>query len=140
MQVPTIPETGVDSFVLEEINSYTALLIEHIMKYGNNIPHSSRAEYVGTIAKDFQEWYNKHPEVHSIECVKNALSMSKNIPCIEEEQAEEQAEEQEQEQEQIIQSRRRKPRTTLDDDESDSELESDYYQNYANNQPDDYYQ
>jgi hypothetical protein len=71
MEVPIIPETGIDSVVLEKIVSYTSLLDNHIMKYGNSIPFSSKEDYVKQIKKDFQEWYFNYPDVQSIECVKN---------------------------------------------------------------------
>ncbi len=89
MEVPTIPETGTDEIVTKQITEYTELLIGHVMRYGNSIPYSSRAEYVRQIVKDFQEWYAnvivKYPEVQTIECVKNAFIMTSGVPCIQEE-------------------------------------------------------
>jgi len=85
MEVPTIPKTGIDQFVIENINDYVNSLIKIIVKYGNSIPYGPRAEYLEQITNNFQMWYNRYPEVHSIDCVKNALDMCKNIPCIQEE-------------------------------------------------------
>ncbi len=88
MEVPTIPKTGIDEITSKQITDYTDLLMNHILRYGNSIPHSSKAEYVEHIARDFQDWYNntidKYPDVQTIECVKKAFIMTNNIPCIQE--------------------------------------------------------
>jgi hypothetical protein len=136
MQVPTIPETGIDSDVLDEITDYTSHLNEHIMRYGNSVPGSSKADYAEEIVRDFKKWYNKHPEVQSIECVKNALSMTSCLVCvIEKEEEEKPVARPFKAQMPMARSYRKKPRETLDDDESDSESEDN-----RDNQPDDYYQ
>lgn len=127
MEVPTIPETGINEIILEQINEYISTLIEQMVRYGNSIPSSTRDEYFKQITKDFQEWYKKYPEVHSIECVKQALifcSIAKE-------------ENEEEEEEQYVPFRRTKPRTTLDDE---SGSDDDYEDYKMDNQPDDYYQ
>ena len=85
MEAPIIPETGIDYVVLEKIKKYTGQLFEHVMRYGNSMPNSSKEDYVWSIAKEFQEWYNEYPQVRSLECVEYALDFTRNIPCISEE-------------------------------------------------------
>lgn len=46
MEVPTIPETGMNEIILEQM-----------VRYGNSIPSSTRDEYFKQITKNFQEWY-----------------------------------------------------------------------------------
>lgn len=85
MEVPHIPETGVDEAIDEQIKNYISSLIESIIRYGNSIPTSAREEYVKQITKDFQNWYKKYPEVHSNKYVKQALifcTMKNEEECV----------------------------------------------------------
>jgi hypothetical protein len=79
MEVPAIPEDGINEIVIQQINDYISLLIQHSIKYGNSILMSTRDEYFKQITKDFQEWYKKYPEVQSIKCVKEALIFCKTV-------------------------------------------------------------
>ncbi len=87
MEVPIIPETGINDIILEQINDYVSTFIEQTIRYGNSIPMSTREKYFEKIVKDFQEWYKKYPEVHSIDCVKKALIFCPELekeykPCV----------------------------------------------------------